>query len=554
MRSLLASAVLLTFAASCSDSEAERQVAAPAPPEKSSALPAAASPDAQTGAQTGAQAAEKSAEKPAEQPAEKPAEEPPFAKVDGPRGLRTRKEGALDGVTLIAPLNSKQTHLVDLDGKVVHTWTCDHVPAGATYFLENGHLLRTAMLENNPRFHGGGIGGRIEERSWSGELLWEYELANDQRTTHHDIALLPNGNVLAIAYEYHAPEEAFEHGLAVEQIDDKDGHWCDVVIEIEPTRPKGGKIVWEWRSFDHLVQDLDPEQKGYGKPADFPGRIDINCHHRFDRVESDEERLEREERERQIQALGYTGGKAAVADEEKKKADGAPKKRKHGADWLHLNTVGYLAELDLIVLSTPDLSEIWVIDHSTTTAEAASDRGGRWGRGGELLYRFGNPRNYGCGKAEDRSLWYQHQPSWQRGETPGELALLFFNNGSGRPGKEHSSIEEVLLPFTPEKGFAKEAGKAFPAPKELWRYADPEKLFSPFISGAQRLSNGNTLICEGARGRVLEVTRAGEIVWDYYNPLGGDVEPKEQQGKAPPHALFRATRLPKGHPGLAGRL
>ena len=49
------------------------------------------------------------------------------------------------------------------------------------------------------------------------------------------------------------------------------------------------------------------------------------------------------------------------------------------------------------------------------------------------------------------------------------------------------------------------------------------------------------------------MTRAGEIVWDYYNPLGGDVEPKEQQGKAPPHALFRATRIPLDHPAVKGR-
>jgi hypothetical protein len=539
-RALFASALLCC--SSCSE-KSEQEAGAPV-----------ASP---TAASTSAASTTSSADAPQAPSAETepapPAEEPPFAKVDGPRGLRLRRDGAQEGLTLIAPLNSKQVHLVDLDGEVVHTWRCDHVPAGATYFLESGNLLRTAMIEGNPRFHGGGIGGRIEERSWSGELLWEYELANDQRTTHHDICRLPNGNVLAIAYEYHAPEEAFAKGLAIDQIDDKDGLWCDVVIEIEPVRPRGGKIVWEWRSFDHLVQDLDPEQEGYGKPADHPGRIDVNCKHRFDRVESDEERAAREERQRQIRALGYTGGKEAVAAEQDGEKKAEKKKRKHGADWLHLNTVGHLAEHDLLVLSTPDLSEIWVLDHSTTTTEAASDRGGRWGRGGELLYRFGNPRNYGCGRTEDRTLFYQHQPTWLPGEKPGELALLFFNNGAGRPGQEHSSVEEVRLPFTPEQGFAKEARQAFPAPKELWRYADPEKLFSPFISGAQRLPNGNTLICEGARGRVLEVTRSGEVVWDYYNPLGGDVKPAEQQGKAPPHALFRATRIPKDHPGLAGR-
>ena len=69
-------------------------------------------------------------------------------------------------------------------------------------------------------------------------------------------------------------------------------------------------------------------------------------------------------------------------------------------------------------------------------------------------------------------------------------------------------------------------------------------------TGAQRLSNGNTLICAGAPGRVFEVTADKRVVWDYLNPLGGEVEPSKLGGKAPPKALFRATRIPSDHPGL----
>ena len=78
--------------------------------------------------------------------------------------------------------------------------------------------------------------------------------------------------------------------------------------------------------------------------------------------------------------------------------------------------------------------------------------------------------------------------------------------------------------------------------------------YSAFISGAQRLPNGNTLICSGAAGRLFEVTREGRIVWDYRNPLGGDVDPPDHAGKAPPLALFRGARYAKDHPGVRALL
>ena len=61
-------------------------------------------------------------------------------------------------------------------------------------------------------------------------------------------------------------------------------------------------------------------------------------------------------------------------------------------DWLHTNGIDYNAEYDLIVLSVPRMNELWVIDHSTTTEEALGSTGGRWGKGGDLLWRWGNPR------------------------------------------------------------------------------------------------------------------------------------------------------------------
>jgi hypothetical protein len=491
-----------------------------------------------------------------------------FPKPDEPRGLRLKEKGALDGYVLLAPLNSKSIHIVDTDGRIAHTWKTSNTPGAATYFLPNGHLLRAGQVDPNPRFHGGGIGGRIQELDWDGKLVWNFDLNNEQLTQHHDVKPLPNGNVLMIAWEYHSKEEAIAHGRMADLVNEE-GLWSDVVLEVQPSRPVGGAVVWMWRSWDHLVQDQDQAKPGYGKLEEHNGSIDINADCRWlPKQESDEEREKKEKMAREMKRLGYAGGddedkpkKAAPKPADAKPADApdkdakpAPKGPKIEADWLHTNSVDYLPGEDLILLSSPHLCEIWVIDHSTTTVEAASEKGGRWQRGGSLLYRYGNPRNYGLGAATDRKLFYQHNAQWLPGAKPGELHVLVYNNGSERPVNEYSSVEELVLPFDAKAGFKRDQGLAFGPDKPLWSYSEPEKFYSPFISGAQRLPNGDTLVCEGVKGRAFEVNHEGKIVWDFWSPLGGEIEPSKTGGRAPANALFRATWLPKDYAGLKGRL
>jgi hypothetical protein len=70
-----------------------------------------------------------------------------------------------------------------------------------------------------------------------------------------------------------------------------------------------------------------------------------------------------------------------------------------------------------------------------------------------------------------------------------------------------------------------------------WEYTSESKesFFSPLISGAQRLPNGNTLICEGNKGRLFEVTAAKEIVWEFVNPY---LDSKKQS------FVYRCLRYP----------
>jgi Arylsulfotransferase (ASST) len=481
-------------------------------------------------------------------PADAPPPGPPpwsASEAAEPRGLRVHEPGAQPGWTLVAPLNSKSIHLIDLDGKVVHTWETGYVPGGSTALLPNGDLLRCAQEPDNPRFHGGGIGGRIEELDWDGKVVWSWKLCGPDLTQHHEALPLPNGHVMLIAWEYHSREELIAHGRVPEECGEE-GLWTDVLLEVKPVLPDGGEIVWKWRVWDHLVQDFDARKPDYGKPAAEPGRFDLNGDVKAkpkEPKESEEEARRREEQEAAMRAIGYAGGK------EPKPSDS--KEKKLEPDWMHVNGVSYDAARDLLVVSSPHACEIWVLDHSTTTAEAATASGGRRGHGGEMLWRWGNPRNYGAGGEADQRLFYQHNPTWLPGPTP---RLLVFDNGQNRPGDDFSEVLELTLPFDETRGFTRGPGQAFGPAEPSWRYADPADFYSGFISGAQRLPNGDTLICSGAPGRVFEVTPDGRIVWDWRSTLGGEVEPTKQGGKAPPKALFRAWRVPADDAVLSAKL
>jgi hypothetical protein len=270
-----------------------------------------------------------------------------------------------------------------------------------------------------------------------------------------------------------------------------------------------------------------------------------------------------------MRALGYAG------EDEGDGPDEGREGREPGefeGDWLHTNGIDWHPEHDLVVLSVRTFDEVWVIDHSTTTEEARGSKGGRWGKGGDLLWRWGNPRTYGGGDVADRRLFVQHDAQWIDAGSPGAGNVLVFNNGEGRE-PPYSSVDELVPPFDPQHGFLREPGKPFGPAEPVWSYVAPEResFFSSFISGAQRLPNGNTLVCEGAEGRVFEVTPEGRVVWDWLNPFGGDAPPRgrrpprkpkpgEEDGAAAPpepprnpipKGLFRATRIAPEHPGLA---
>ncbi len=464
-------------------------------------------------------------------------------------GLALDARGAAPGYVLFAPLTATTTFLIDRAGKSVHTWT-NPLSTLSLYLLDDGTLLRSARVVENPTFNRGGRTGVIQRLAKDSSVLWEFVLCDETGSMHHDIEPLPNGNVLAIAWEHLTPEEASALGRDPAHVHPH-GWWPDRVIEIEPTLPTGGTIVWEWRAREHLIQDFDPEKPHYGSPREHPERLDVNAEHRGEAgLEATEREAQRQQRE-QLDALGYGGGDAEDAP-----ADAKGARSQHPKDdWLHLNSVDYEPTHDLILLSSPELNEIFVLDHSTTTAEARGSSGGRFGKGGDLLWRWGNPRNYGHGTRADQQLFFQHQPEWIPTGRPGAGHVTVFNNGLGRPGPPHSSLLELALPFEPSRGFLRAADAAFGPKEPRWSYVDPQpaRFSALFISGCHRLANGNTFVCAGPQGRLFELTPTGEIVWEYWNTAGGELENVFNTGRVnlvKKTAIFRATKLAPDHPGL----
>ncbi len=428
-------------------------------------------------------------------------------------GLFVNEEGSYDGYTLFAPLQYGTTYLIDNEGKLVHSWDSAYTPGNSVYLLENGHLLRTATLPRGPNatFGSGGAGGRVEEFTWAGTLVWEFEYSSDQHLQHHDIERLPNGNVLMIAWEYKTAAEAVAAGRDPDLLTDGE-LWPDHIIEVEPTGATGGNIVWEWHVWDHLIQDFDPTKENYGVVAEHPELIDINF------------------------------------------------ARQGNADWNHINSVDYNAQFDQILLSVPRFSEVWVIDHSTTTEEAAGHSGGNSGKGGDILYRWGNPQAYRAGNVGDRKLFSQHDAQWIESGLPGEGNILLFNNGNGRPGGAYSSVDEFVPPTDTSGNYALTPGTAYGPEEQTWIYTaeNPTDFFADHISGAQRLPNGNTLICDGPHGALFEVTSEGEVVWKYVNPVTGEGpftqgDPVSAGQKGQINQVFRAYRYGSDYAGLADK-
>ncbi len=357
-----------------------------------------------------------------------------------------------DGLVLVNDASGNRVYLMEKqESKILFEWDLPSGIGNDAELLENGNLL-VALTADDPAYTFGGYGGRLAIIAPSGELLWDYLYSSEINLAHHDLEILPNGNVLFLAWEKKEKDEIIANGYVGE--DEK--LFAEKLIEINPAN---NEIVWEWNSWDHLIQDQNPDALNFGIIKDNPQRINLNY---MDPLNEG----------------SYLG------------------------DIFHANGFEYDEARDLIYLSVNYFSEVWVIDHSTSISESSSGSGGDQMVGGDLVFRFGNPAAY-KNTSSERMFFHNHNPNL----VPGGESLLVYSNGI--PSYDaHSIVYELKIPdsFKLLKDKKNEL-------ELVWSFKD-EDLFSAKVSGAYRLPNGNTLITQGTFG-FWEVTNSKEVVWKF---------------------------------------
>jgi hypothetical protein len=378
------------------------------------------------------------------------------------------------------------TWLIDNEFNFIHSWT-HPVAVHSMVYLEPDSTLVVPLRILEPFIeYSHPIGGHFQRLDWSGNVLWEFTYYSTTYNPHHDIEPLPNGNILVICWEVKSQEEALAMGRA-----NINGEiWPLKIVELEPPE---GAVVWEWHLWDHLIQDVDPALGNYGAVAAHPELMDINC--------------------------------------------GGPVNNTNG-DWIHTNAIDYNAELDQIIFSSRHMNEIYIIDHSTTSEEAVGHNGGLYGRGGDFLYRWGNPQNYHRGDETSRALGAPHGVNWILEGYPGSGNILIFNNQPFFNGSQegNSEVIEIVLPIQEDGTYAMEADSTYGPWDLLWSFGGDTTFYSGSQSGAFRTPNGNTLITVSEEKRLFEVDAAGNMVW----------ECDLQQDLSLPGWTARAQRI---HPG-----
>ncbi len=354
--------------------------------------------------------------------------------------------------TLYSLKNSTNAYLIDTNGTTYHSWTgLSPATIYSSYLLPGGTLLRTVNHPGN-LFSSGAITGEFQKVDYNGTLLWDFVYSTSTYCMHHDVCPLPNGNVLVIAYESKTAAEATQAGCSSSIV-----MWPDKIVEIHQTGATTGAVVWEWHAWDHLCQSFSPSQNNYvTATADHPELYNIN----------------------------YNVQKEI---------------------W-HTNGIDYNPVLDQIIISAHFVNEIFIIDHSTTTAEAASHSGGLGGRGGDFLYRWGNPAAYGQTGAADFNV--VHDAHWiPEGSINAGRIVGFNNNGISM---SQSCVDQITTPvsgynysYTPNTAYAP---ATYSSRLACTGHTNSE-------GSSQQLPNGNQLVCIAGSGLIYEVDPTGTTLW-----------------------------------------
>lgn len=414
--------------------------------------------------------------------------------------LYSEPEKVSEGFVLFAPLGSSIAYLIDNCGLVVNHWTFEKFSTySGCYLLEDGSILKLTTSD----YYDDIFESCIERKSWEGELIWQYCIGSDIGDFHSDMHILPNGNVLVLMLEYFSVEDAILSGVNPSLIDND--YNLESVVELKPIGVDSAEIVWQWRMKDHLIQEYDASKDNYGKVAEHPRKYDANL---FE---------------------GFT----------------------------HFNSIDYNEALDQIVLSSWNDHEIYIIDHSTTLEEAAGSTGGKYGYGGDFLFRWGNPENYGL--SNEQRLLGQHNPRWipENFERFGGMMSVYNNRYEELLGGSVDKSAVIVINPDPDADgvYDMEVGNFLP---ETYEYVLPNEgdikgpMFSVYMSGAVIQPNGHIVSCEAEKGRLTEFDKDGKVVWMYQSPVGYD-EYYTDQGSRINAEVYKVEKYRSDYAGLLNR-
>ena len=379
-----------------------------------------------------------------------------------------------NGVTLFSVssgIGSSNTYVINNNYNMVNKWDHELSTIGIPHFKCDGSIiLQFKSVEHSFGNSHGPIGGIFKKLDWHGNEVWSNNFFSNSFHPHHDFEVMPNGNILILGWEKKTYSEALNAG----RINVENEIWPLVIYEVALNSINQFEIVWEWHIWDHLVQDIDSSLLNFNIIKNHPELIDINI------------------------------GEFTNPNE---------------GDWLHTNAIAYNSDLDQIVFSSKHFNEIFIIDHSTTTLQASGHDGGNSNKGGDILYRWGNPANYGRGNNSIQKLNAQHGVHWIPLGYPGAGKLLIFNNNpsdtlSNSNQLGNSSVVEILPPVNLDGNYFLNADSVYDPEEYDLIYGDDDSFFSSFQSGAYRLKNRNTIITVTQEKSLFEISQDGQVVWE----------------------------------------
>jgi len=391
-------------------------------------------------------------------------------------------ERAWNGYTVLSPLQTQAVVVIDMNGNVVKRWD-DYVnSAGGPARIFPDGVVMAANGSNPPRQEA----LELVQRDFEGHVLWRFD-RNQQIQTR-------DGKTISSARQHHDwQREDFPAGYYSPGVKPgADGGKTLILTHTNHTRPEvasaaleddrlievswNGDIVWEWTASDHV------DEFGFAAAA----RNAIKA------------------------APGVNGARGSF-------------------DWLHINSATYVGPNHWFDEGDQRFAPNNVIISSRQASFLAIVA-----RDGKIVWRLGPDFTESKELRAIRQIIGQHHAHFIPKGLPGAGNLLVFDNGG-------ASGYGFTTPNAPDgsNSFARANSRVLeinPVTLQLvWSYAGP-RFYSSNISGAQRLPNGNTLITEGASGRLIEVTKEGKIVWEYIYPVFG--------GANASNNVYRGYRLP----------